>query len=337
MFKGHRGATGHDLPPYESLPLRTVNLSDLERNYTKQRTSAACSMLSHRTRILIDPHLMVQPAEDQLVWSSERSAIDFMLCVGDRIGFDAVIPMETNRLWTVCISLRSPYRDFKCKYGCLGFDPAGRMLHLGQRDGEDIWLGMLPQSFLDGYDEDLPAAYSSGDTRMTARHYRQIVMVIALVLHRMQRRAFYCHNIYEIDLDSSSPQFENFTDVLYVFLIPIHSHVLIFLLCREEAEIRLDFDEFEEFNDILVNQYEAIVNEAPVSWKGDGFLIENVPVGITCRYGQDSNAGLSRAREAAEFEKERRWVHVRSMDIALATDIKLVSFILLTTLDPLLM
>ena len=105
-------------------------------------------------------------------------------------------------------------RDFKCKYGCLGFDPAGRMLYLGQRDGEDIWLGMLPQSFLDSYDDNLPAAYSSGYTCLTARHYRQLVMIIASVLHRMHNQAFYCHDIYEIDLDGALPYFEKFTDVM---------------------------------------------------------------------------------------------------------------------------
>ena len=214
MFRGHRGATGYDSLPYESLLLRTVHLSQFQRNFTSGRTSAGSSMLGNRTRILIDPDLIMQLAEDRLVWDSDRSVIDFMLCVGDRIGFDAAIPTEANRLWTASLNLRSPYRDFKCKYGCLGFDPAGRMLYLGQRDGEDIWLGMLPQSFLDSYDDNLPAAYSSGDTCLTARHYRQLVMIIASVLHRMHNRAFYCHDIYEIDLDGALPYFEKFTDVM---------------------------------------------------------------------------------------------------------------------------
>ena len=171
-------------------------------------------MLGNRTRILIDPDLIMQPAEDRLVRDSDRSVIDFMLCVGDRIGFDAAIPTEANRLWTASLNLRSPYRDFKCKYGCLGFDPTGRMLYLGQRDSEDIWLGMLPRSFLDSYDDNLPAAYSSGDTCLTARHYRQLVMIIASVLHHMHNWAFYCHDIYEIDLDGALPYFEKFTDVM---------------------------------------------------------------------------------------------------------------------------
>ena len=110
-----------------------------------------------------------------------------------------------------------------------------------------------------------------------------------------------------------------------------------FFICREESEILLDFDQFQEFNNILVDQYETIVDKAPVSWKDDGFLIDNVPVGITCWYGQDACVCVSRVAEAVAFEKEHCWEHVRSLDVALATDIRLVPSILLSMLDCLLM
>lgn len=110
-----------------------------------------------------------------------------------------------------------------------------------------------------------------------------------------------------------------------------------FFICREELEILLDFDQFQEFNNILVDQYETIVDKAPVSWKDDGFLIDNVPVGITCRYGQDARVCVSRVAEVVTFEKEHCWEHVHSLDVALATDIRLVPSILLSMLDCLLM
>jgi hypothetical protein len=92
----------------------------------------------------------------------------------------------------------------------------------------------------------------------------------------------------------------------------------------EHQEIKLNLDEFKRFNEQLVSSWDTIVNDAPEDWKADGFLLENAPVGITCRYGQDALIGAlgRRAAEGEEFEKERHWKDVRTCSIALATDIR---------------
>ena len=91
----YQGAIGHK-PSYDSLPLCTVPLSQLWHHFTTKCPSFA--LLSNRTWIAIDPDFMVQPADDSLVWDTDKSTIDYMLCVGARIGFDAAIPMDTNQL-----------------------------------------------------------------------------------------------------------------------------------------------------------------------------------------------------------------------------------------------
>lgn len=45
------------------------------------------------------------PVDDALTWDSNRSTMDFMQCVGARIGLDAAIPLEANHLWMVTLDL----------------------------------------------------------------------------------------------------------------------------------------------------------------------------------------------------------------------------------------
>ena len=74
----------------------------------------------------------------------------------------------------------------------------------------------------------------------------------------------------------------------------------------------------------FVSHYDKIVNDAPHSWKMDGFLLDNIPVGITCCYSQDATicAPDSCLTEVDDFAKEHHWEHACSFDIALATDLR---------------
>ena len=88
------------------------------------------------------------------------------------------------------------------------------MLYIGCRDGEDIWLDMLPRQFLDGHSEDTSPGYCSGSTHMSPCHYRQLVMIIALVLEKTGHWAYTCHDTYRIDPESRDPQFTNYTNAM---------------------------------------------------------------------------------------------------------------------------
>lgn len=104
--------------------------------------------------------------------------------------------------------------------------------------------------------------------------------------------------------------------------------VLMYLqkFCRDDQNhpIQLNFEQFKKFNHTFVSHYDKIVNDAPHSWKTDGFLLDNIPVGITCHYSQDATicAPDSHLTEVDDFAKECHWEHVRSFNIALATDLR---------------
>ena len=91
----YQGTIGHE-PSYNSLPLHTVPLSQLWHHFTTKCPSFA--LLNNITWIAIDPDFTVQPADDSLVWDTDKSTIDYMLCMGARIGFDTAVPMDANRL-----------------------------------------------------------------------------------------------------------------------------------------------------------------------------------------------------------------------------------------------
>ena len=88
--------------------------------------------------------------------------------------------------------------------------------------------------------------------------------------------------------------------------------------------IQLNFEQFKKFNHTFVSHYDKIISDAPHSWKMDGFLLDNIPVGITCCYSQDATicAPDSHLTELDDFAKEHHWEHACSFNITLATDLR---------------
>jgi hypothetical protein len=85
------------------------------------------------------------------------------------------------------MDLKKPYQDFKGKYGKFGFDPKGKLLYLGKSRNNNVWLAMGPLMFFKNSGEDIPAGHVTGDTRLSMKHYRMIVMFLAHLV--------YCFNL----------------------------------------------------------------------------------------------------------------------------------------------
>jgi hypothetical protein len=102
----------------------------------------------------------------------------------------------------------------------LGFDPAGRMLHIGKSNDEDVFLAMAPNEFLRGRSPPVAPGRSSASSLMSKQHYRQILMLFAHFLALLPLRAFYNEGqVYKQDLDSPVPEFGKITSILCVFLL----------------------------------------------------------------------------------------------------------------------
>ena len=68
-------------------------------------------------------------------------------------------------------------------------------------------------------------------------------------------------------------------------------------------------------------KYEDWVEEAPDSWKEDGFLTRNLPISVTHQFGQNMPLEVDRRDEQKQWQGYRDFSKLRYMCIALATDI----------------
>ena len=200
---------------FESLPLRNIRLSRLKDIYTNKQLSEAIRYLDYRCKIKIDPDMQVPFDDKDIFWGLREHRLDFLLTVSASIGLWAATPnvlVDHNYMFN--LDFGKPYRDFKGKYGKIGFDPKGRFLFLGKSRNDDVWLARAPLSFFGNTSEDLAAGHVTGDTRLATKHYRMLVMFFAHILSRLADRAFTCINMYGISLTDANPCFFIHTNIL---------------------------------------------------------------------------------------------------------------------------
>lgn len=205
---------------FNKLPARNLKLSRLKSLY-ENKDKNALNLLSTRHTVLIDDKFQIPLGNSQAIMNTDESMIDYHLTVANCVGLSPLLPnTSSDHRFCFSMDLQKPYLSFKGKHAMLGFDPAGSMLFMGQSQNEDVFLAMAPNQFLQGHTE-LPApGHSTASPLMSRRHYRQVVMMMAHFLALLPQRAYLntC-GVYRQDLDSSKPQFENITNVLYVFAL----------------------------------------------------------------------------------------------------------------------
>jgi hypothetical protein len=148
--------------------------------------------------------------------------IDYHLTVGSCIGLAALLPnTRSDHSFSFEMELQKPHTSFKPKHAMLGFDPAGSMLYIGRRLGDDVFLAMAPNLFLRGHTHPCAAGHSSGSSLMSRRHYRQVLMMVVYFLAQIPQLSFYnTGDVYDQDLEYDKPYFDLVTNALYVLFVP---------------------------------------------------------------------------------------------------------------------
>jgi hypothetical protein len=207
---------------FNNMPQNRLKLSALRSLYNA-RDKRAVNLLSTRHTVQIDEEFKVPLGTGQAKINTDQSMIDYRLTVANSIGFSALLPNAVSSInFCFTMDLQRPYTSFKGKHATLGFDPAGSMLYIGRRNDEDVFLAMAPDAFLRGETEPCPAGFTSGSPVMSKRHYRQMVMMLAHFLECIPHLAFAnTFSVYEQDLESSKPNFERITNILYVFCLSV--------------------------------------------------------------------------------------------------------------------
>lgn len=99
---------------------------------------------------------------------------------------------------------------------------------------------------------------------------------------------------------------------------------LTFHICREENDIRLNFENAKMLDRNIVEGYRNWVENAPDDWKTDGFLQGNCPIIITSRFRQNAAIAVlgNEETEAESWDLQRDYSKIAFLTVALATSIE---------------
>lgn len=309
-----------------SLPLSRL------RSHYERRNVSVVNFLCGRNTVRVDDDLKLAMGTGRIHMDTAESTIDFHMTVANRIGLSAILPnVDSAHQFGLELDLKKEYREFKGKHGTLGFDPTGCMLFVGRSNNEDVFLAMAPDEFIAN-----PAARrdarkrAAGSSRMSRRHYRQVVIMLAFFMSSLERHPFIRlrQDPYEIDLESGKEKFDEFTDALYV--LPIESIVAPYAAAaltgrrRMPANIRFNFEDVAALDRLLVDGLQAFVDAAPEEWTEDGFILDRSPIVVTTRFGQNARICTpgNENVEAWAWHVERDYSKIAFLTVAIATSIQ---------------
>ncbi|KAG2090773.1 uncharacterized protein F5147DRAFT_780230 [Suillus discolor] len=299
-------------PTWEQTPICNMPLSAFERLFRRKDKSSAATSLLRRTNLCIDPKFTYASDDSRLLWDASRHFLDFVLVVSGTLGLDAFLPNTiSDHTFTVTLDFRLQTKQFRPKFGKLGFDPTGSMMAIGNGSACELWLGFCPLANV----EDLSVADEApllnkkkhGDTRLSSRHFRMAVMFMAYALAKIPTMPIHLMHTYGTDEDFSSWKIK---DVTNLYATPT---------------LTLRLDDLKSLHQIMVSAWDAWVEEAPPSWKVDGWLESHVPLSVACRYGQNQPIASSdpnaRSVEERNWQVEREYTNIRYLSMAIATDL----------------
>ncbi|KAG1765968.1 hypothetical protein EV702DRAFT_1283003 [Suillus placidus] len=337
----HQEGAPSDGPTWEQTPVSTLNLSSIERMFRVNDRSSAIKLLHRRINLVLDPDLKLRSDDPTLLWQGSKHFLDFILVVSSQIGLQAFLPKTVaDHNFSMTLNLRLQCREFRPKFGKLGFDPTGSMMAIGDGQSTELWLGFSPVANVEDIDiaNDCPLlSEKHGDTRLTSVHYRMGVMFLASCLSQIPSLPVHVMFPYGPHSDFKDWKIEDATNVLCVSLYVMSSiafrvafkvtssDVGCIFLISDQRVIVLRLQDVLLLDRIIQIQYDDFVANAPDSWLRDGWLQQHIPISVACRYGQNqpiaSNDRHALRVEARNWSHERDYTDIRYLSMAIATHI----------------
>ena len=186
-------------------PLKDLSLSTLRRLYVNRQSVRAIRLLQDRRRLVVDDDFLLRVHDERVVPSVHGHYVDYILCLGARLGLDAVLPSSTvavDHTWNADITFSKPFKLWPDTHTKLPFSTARRMLYIGSRRQEDVWLAFPPRSLLDHPNAPpnmsvlspgaAPSSSDSNHTALSAEHAHMVMFFFAHVLHLMRFQDVVC-------------------------------------------------------------------------------------------------------------------------------------------------
>jgi hypothetical protein len=186
----------------------------MQSAYARQDANKVLSRLHQRCRLIIDNHFIIDADDQNFCFSANKSFVDFFMLIGRASGLDVFIPSQPHPTFTVTLDFHLPVKEFKAKYGVLGFDPSGAILYIGSTSAEDLWLGFPPNDYFDGIANAFRLDEDHQDTRMSARHYRMVIAFLSYAMTKIPGRDFYIFDKYSIDPDGDAANFGAHSNIM---------------------------------------------------------------------------------------------------------------------------
>jgi len=185
---------------YKALPYQEVSLNTMKRIYEEQNSRWGYSLLRKRTKINVGD-LRYPQNDPMLAFDLRTHFLDFMLCVSNDVGFDALLPNLINDLnFHFDLDLHQPHRQFSFKHAEIGLDGSNRMLYIGRVRGKDLaWLIMAPNSYFHETPAAMLASHANPlkSSALPVNHYWMMVMCFAhFYAKTFPTGAVYCSDSY---------------------------------------------------------------------------------------------------------------------------------------------
>lgn len=198
------------LERFKDMTAKRTKLSVLRRLVERQDSKMAMSLLQKRRMLDVDEEYLLDLRLPDVTPRFGPHFVDFTLYVGEGIGFGPVLPLrEHDPTWTMQLSFNHANDLFpKADARHLPFDAKGRMLKIGTRLQENIWLAMVPRTYVEqDHKDNVPGNYpvlNATTTALKTRHHLMVTMFFAFVLAEMRFRDLHCVDRYPEPLTKES-------------------------------------------------------------------------------------------------------------------------------------
>ncbi|KAH7905349.1 hypothetical protein BJ138DRAFT_1118552 [Hygrophoropsis aurantiaca] len=322
----------HYVEAFNRAPVEKVQLSKLRKEYATKNKTKAFRRLRKRTQVDVDSEFLFDTNDPEIVWDIEAHYVDFLLLVSSQVGLHAILPVRGGGMdYTLLLDLSWRFAKWQEGKLDLPFETDECVLRVGSRGLQQAWLAMVPRSFVgdggdgdDDGDDDTPKRGPPGkgaNRPMKTSHYCMIVMMLATMLSRNRTRDIYMREDYPEEVSIRS--IRKLSNILGDNGEPHKKH-----------ELRLE--DTKKLHDSLMEGYDDWVAAAPASWKRDGFLTKNVPIIISCRYGQNQAIAVDGEEviERNHWDRSQNYQCIHTMYIALASHLTCSPVLEWQNIDP---
>lgn len=196
-------------------PVEEVRLSTLRGFYETGNTSAAMRVLSRRRFLTVDNELKFSPNDKDVLTRVHRHFLDYVLFVGNRTGLDAALP-NTGADHTLEFRLNFCYSHRlwpSANINDLPFNPQGRMMFVGTRRQEQIWIAMIPKQLFHRGNEGLAIpTLDATTTALSTNHGLMLTLFFAFALDFIGFQDVHCRNTHPLPV--SKENVRRVTDIL---------------------------------------------------------------------------------------------------------------------------